>query len=201
MTIVNQIKGFIESSSRVLILYFANSFVLGLFTPALSIRTVMDMIPSQISQFLNPQFGYKYGQTKKAMDMWLYLKKACIFIPIACIPVVICGWFLLPWILEVMFPKYIDSLWPIRITLIGFIFSSTYISRGFLITIKAYKETITLYTIDVLLFFLVPYMIVKCTSNDVLISISIGMSVSYFISYLLNMFVVRYTIFKEKYNV
>lgn len=92
MTIVNQTKGIIESSSRLLILHFGNVLMVGLFSPALSIRTAMDMIPSQVSQFLNPQFGYKYGKSGKARDMWPYLNKASLIIPLVCIPFVALGW-------------------------------------------------------------------------------------------------------------
>lgn len=200
MTFVNQTKGVIESSSRLLILHFGNVLMVGLFTPALSIRTAMDMIPSQVSQFLNPQFGYKYGKTGKASDMWPYLNKASLLIPLVCIPFVAVGWFIMPWLLEVVFPKYVDSLWPIRITLCGFAFSSTYITRGFLITIKAYKDVLTLYLIDLLLFWGIPYALIKFSSYEVMFSASIGLSIAYLCSYIVNYFSVKKIVFKDSYN-
>ncbi len=200
MTFVNQTKGIIESSSRLLILHFGSVLMVGLFTPALSIRTAMDMIPSQVSQFLNPQFGYKYGRTGKAGDMWPYLNKATLLIPVVCAPFIIAGWFMMPWILEVVFPKYLESLWPIRITLCGFAFSSTYITRGFLITIKAYKEVISLYIIDLVLFWGIPLAIIKLSSLDIIFAVSIGLSIAYFCSYIINYFSVKRIVFKDRYN-
>ena len=200
MTIVNQTKGIIESSSRLLILHFGSVLMVGLFSPALSIRTAMDMIPSQVSQFLNPQFGYKYGKSGKARDMWPYLNKASLIIPLVCIPFVALGWLIMPWILEVIFPKYVESLWPIRITLCGFAFSSTYITRGFLITIKAYKDVIALYLMDLLLFWGIPFFIIKFGSLSVMFSVSVGLSIAYLCSYIVNYFSVKRVVFKECYN-
>ena len=200
MTFVNQTKGIIESSSRLLILRFGSILMVGLFSPALSIRTAMDMIPSQVSQFLNPQFGYKYGKTGKASDMWPYLQKASLLIPIVCVPFVILGWFLMPWVLEFFFPKYLDSLLAIGITLCGFAFSSTYITRGFLITIKAYKEVISLYFMDLILFWGVPFALIKLSPTDVMYSVSLGLSIAYFCSYIVNYFIVKKVVFKGCYN-
>ena len=75
MLIVNQIKGVIESLPRLILLNTGGVVVVGLFNPALSILGLMNLVPAQLTQFLQPQMGYKYGQTKKAKDMWPLIKK------------------------------------------------------------------------------------------------------------------------------
>lgn len=200
MTIFNEIKGIVESFPRVILLHLGGVVQVGLFNPALTIGTMMNLIPSQISQFLHPQFGYKYGQTKCAKDNWPFLKALYIYAPLGILPFAVLGWFIMPSLLEYVFPKYIDSLWPIRIMLFGFLFSTTYFGKGFLITIKAYKETLSLSAIDLMLLILVTFSVYSINPNNLLIDIAIGLSSTYLITYIINIFVVRRTLFLPKYN-
>lgn len=200
MTIVNQIKGIIESLPRLILLNVGGVYFVGLFNPALVVGSFMNLVPNQIAQFLHPQLGYKYGQTKQAKDMWRYFMALTIYVPLCLIPVALIGWFLIPYALEYMFPKYIDSLWPIRIMLVGFLFATTYFTRGFLITIKAYYEVVSLYVMDLVCFVAFPLLCIKFCPYNILVSMSTGLSMSYFITYIVNIIVVRFTIFKQKYN-
>lgn len=200
MSVFNEIKGVVESLPRVILLSIGGIIQVGLFNPALVVGSIVNLIPNQIAQFLHPQLGMKYGQTKQAKDMWRYFKALTVFIPLFLIPVVVCGWFLIPYALEYLFPKYLTSLWPIRIMLIGFIFSTTFFTRGFLITIKAYKEVLSLQIIDLLFFGGISLTLVKFFRENMLISIAMAMSISYLITYIINIIVVKRTIFLPKYN-
>ena len=201
MTAVNQIKGYIESIPRLLVLTICGTMQVGLFTPALSVGVFMNLIPTQVSQFLNPQFGHKYGQTHKAADMWPYLKKMILYVPLICLPIVAIGITIIPFIINWWLPKYVSSILPIQIMLVGYMFSSTFITRGFLITIKAYIPIFTLYFCDILFFFSIPRLLLLFIYNyDPLIVISIGLSIAYIITYLINAFVVRGVVFNSKYN-
>jgi len=201
MTFVNQIIGIIESVPKLLLLTFGGVGLVGLFSPALAIGTVFNLIPSQIVQFLQPQFGYKYGQTGKAIDMWDYLKRISIIMPLCILPFSLIGCFFMPLVLEYLFPKYLESLMAIRIMLIGFAFSSGFITRSFLITIKAYREVVILYIIDLFLFVSLPLLLIKLGSEPIIINMSLGLTASYFISYCLTTFFASFTLKKNKYNI
>lgn len=200
MTFVNQIIGIIDSLPKLLLLRMGGVIQVGLFAPALAIGTVFNLIPSQIAQFLQPQFGYKYGQTGNAMDMWRYLKTINLIMPICILPFSLLGWFAMPNLLELLFPKYLESLSAIRIMLIGFAFSSGFITRSFLITIKAYKEVVFLYLADLAIFIASPFVIIKVTDNPLIVSMSMGLTTSYFISYIMTFFVARRTIRRPQFN-
>lgn len=199
MSLFNQIKSAIDSFPRILLLSIGGVVQVGLFSPALAVGSVINMIPSQLAQFLVPQMGYKYGETGKAEDMWVYLKKITIYMPLIVLPFSIIGWFIIPYVLEYIFPKYIESLWPIRIMLIGFIFSLK-LAYNFLITIKAYKEVFFLQAVDVLCLLLIPYICICLGYYTITINLSIGLSIGYFLSYIVNYWVVKRTIFLPKYN-
>lgn len=199
MSIFNQIKSAIDSFPRILLLSVGGVVQVGLFSPALAVGTIISIVPTQLAQFIVPQMGYKYGETGKAKDMWVYLKKITIYIPLVVLPFSIIGWFLVPYVLEILFPKYLESLWPVRIMLIGFVFSLK-LAYNFLISIKAYKEVLLLQGVDVICLLLIPYLFIRFGAFDLTISLSIGLSIGYFISYLINYWVVKRTVFLPKYN-
>lgn len=200
MTVYNETKGVIESFPRVILLHFGGVVQVGLFSPALTIGTMMNLIPNQISQFLHPQFGYKYGQTKCARDNWPFLRALYIYAPLCILPFAIFGWVVMPFLLEYIFPKYIDSLWPIRIMMIGFLFSTTYFGRGFLITIKAYKQALLLLGTDFVFLLCFTIIAYKLNPGNLLNDLAIGMTLNYFVNYIINIFVVRKTLHLPKFN-
>lgn len=200
MLVVNQIKGVIESLPRLILLKIGGIITVGLFNPALSILGLMNLVPVQLTQFLQPQMGYKYGQTKKARDMWPLLKKLSYLSPICIFPFALIAWLIMPYVLEILFPKYLESLVPIRIMLMGSMFCTTYISRNFLLTIKAYKQVFTAYLIDAICFIALPVLLVNQYPDNLLISLSFGLTISYIITYLINVVIVRHTVHLQKYN-
>lgn len=198
---LGQIKGVIDSFPRILLLSLGGVFQVGLFSPALAVHGLMDMIPKQITQFLQPQMGYKYGQTKKAVDLMGYVKKLTLYLPLMTIPFAVIGWLLIGPVVEFFFPKYIESIWAIKVMMLGFIFASSYMTRNLLMTLRAYKEIFILYGIDIVLFIAIPFLAIKLSPFSLLTSLAIGLSISYLFSYTINYFVVKRTIKLPKYNI
>lgn len=201
LSVVRFLTSTIESMPRLILLKFGTVVSVGLFSPALTIGTFMNMIPNQLSQFLHPQFGYKYGQSGHARDMWPYFKKITFYAPLILLPIALMGWICIPYIIEWVFPKYVESIGAIRIMLLGFMFSTSYLSRGFLFTIKAHKEIILLQLIDILLFGGIPVLLITIFPGHLLVMTATGISVAYFFSYNVNILLIRRTIFMEKYNI
>ncbi len=199
MSVFNQIKSAIESFPKILLLSIGGVVQVGLFSPALAVGTLINMFPTQIAQFLVPQLGYKYGKSGKAKDMWVYLKKISLLMPIVVLPFSILGWFLIPYVLEYLFPNYLESLWPVRIMLLGFIFSLK-LSYNFLITIKAYWIVLFLQGVDAFCLLIIPYVAIKLGMFGLTVDMSLGLSVGYFISYWVNYWTVKRTVYLPKYN-
>ena len=200
MTVFNEIKGIYHSLPRLILLNFGGVVMVGLFNPALVVGSFMNLFPTQIAQFLHPQMGMKYGQTGNARDMWPYFKILTIFVPLFLIIPAAIGWWLIPYVIEYVFPKYLESIVPIRIMLIGFMFTTTFFSRGFLITIKAYFSVIMLSIIDIILFAVLSLLFINFSGFDILIALAVALSVTYLITYFLNIIVVKHVIFQPKYN-
>lgn len=159
------------------------------------------MFPAQIALFINPQMGYKYGQSGNAKELWPYVRKMIIWLPIITIPVSILIWLTAPWLLETFFPKYIDSTWAMKIMSVGFIFSAAFITHGVLYTVKAYNYAYLYLFVELSGSFIFPMFFVKVFPFDVLTSVALGISTLSFILYILNGFILRKVLFLSKYNV
>lgn len=197
---INQINGVRQSIPRLVLLGFGGVVSVGLFSPALAVKNLMYMVPNQIAQFLQPQLGYKYGQTKKAGSLKHYIDKITLYIPLLTIPVVIALWFAIDPVLTYVFPKYIESMWAIRFMSVGFIFACSHITRDILFSIRAYPYLYFLYAMDVVMDFGIPFLFIKLSGFSVLTSVAIGMGVASFIMYFMNYFVIRHVITLKKYN-
>lgn len=195
-----QLRNFAQSIPRWIILTVGGVAKLGLFSPAMAVNTVMNMLPGQIAQFLHPQMGFKYGTSGKAKDLWPYVKKIVLLYPLLALPIGICIWIFAPWLLNTFFPKYIESLWPMRIMAIGFIFSGAYSSHGVLYTIKAYKPAYLYSFIELIGCFLWPFLIVTLLKIDVLVAVCIGLAFNQIVLYILNIILLRQTLFNNRYN-
>lgn len=200
MTVVNEIRGAVESLPRLLILKFGSVVQVGLFSPASVAGIFINMVPSQIAQFVHPQMSYKYGQTRQAKDMWPYLRFLTVWMPIFLLPIVVIGWFLIPYLIELLFPKYLDSISAVRYMLIGFLFSSRSFAVNFMTTIKAYKAVLGLDIFVFLMFLSCPLLLIQFCECSLLEAVSIGVSVASVITYYANIIVARIVLFKDKYN-
>ena len=200
MTVFSQIKNTTASAPTLMLLFLGSISSVGLFNPALTVRALVNMIPNQIAQFLHPQMGYKYAQTKNASDLWPYFKVITIWMPICLIPMAVIGVAFCPYVISNFFPEYNESIIPICIMIIGFMFSTTFYTRGFLIMIKSYQLVILLELMDMLLFAGLPALLIILYRDYILIAMSAGLSIGYIISYFLNIIIVKKEIFKEKYN-
>lgn len=196
-----QMRSFAITIPKWLILSVGGVVKLGLYSPALAINGLMNMLPGQIAQFFHPQMGYKYGQTGNARDMWKYVKKMLIIFPLISIPVCVLIWVFTPWLLHTFFPKYIASEWAMKIMAIAFVFSSAFTTHGVLYTIKAYKFAYIYSIVEVIGYFIFPFLFVKTLNYDILTSITLGLVVNNFILYMLNIVLLRKALFLPEFNV
>ncbi len=190
----------IKTFQQMFLLRFGGTTYVGLFSPALAIGGVINLLPGQLAQFLVPQMGYKYGNTGNARDLWPYIKKILFYMPLAILPVSIVISLLLPWMVNTLFPKYMESVLAMQIMTYGFIFSCSSMTTNFLYTIKAYKEATYIIIAEFLCYLILPTLFLKVFNLSILTSIAVGVSVSYFIIYITTVIVMRTTLFKTKYN-
>lgn len=200
MMILVELKSAGQTLPRWIILAKSNRAKLGLYTPATAINNLINLIPRQFAQFFYPQMGFIYGKTGNASNMWPYIKKLLILLPIAVMPFSALIFFLAPWILDTFFPKYLESLWAMRIMCIAFLFTAASGLSWVLNTLKAFKFSYLLAICDFIGCFIWPYLMTIVFPYDILTNITLGLTLNAVISYVLSILVLRHVLFLPKYN-
>lgn len=195
-----QTSSAIKTFQQIFLLKFGGTTFVGLFSPALAIGSVINLLPGQLAQFLVPQMGYKYGKSGQARDLWPYIKKLLIVLPLAILPFSIIIALGLPWLINAYFPKYVESIVAMQIMAFGFIFSCSSMTTDILYTIKAYKYATIIIIVEFLSYLLLPTIFYKIIGLPLLVSIALGVSSVYLILYITTFVVMRVTLFKPKYN-
>ena len=200
MMVLVQLRTAAQTLPRWIILMKSNRTKLGLYTPATAIGSLINLVPGQFAQFFYPQMGYKYGQTGNASTMWPYIKKMFWILPLAVLPISAAIYLLSPWLLQVFFPKYVDSLWAMRIMCITFLFTSANGTTMVFNSMKAFKFSYACSLFHFIGCFIWPYIATSLLSADILTSVTIGLAFNEFLAYIVNYTLLRYALFLPKYN-
>ena len=190
----------IKTFPQIFLLGIGGTIMVGLFSPALAIKGIVNLLPNQVAQFLIPQLGYKYGSSSQAKKIWPYVKKILLYMPLLILPFSLLLFFLLPYLINAFFPKYTESIMAMQIMALGFVFSSSSITTNFLYTIKGYKEASYIIMAEILSYLFFPMFFYKVVGTSVLISTALAVASTYFVVYITTFMVMKVTLFKDKYN-
>jgi O-antigen/teichoic acid export membrane protein len=113
--------------------------LVGLFAPVYAVMTLLQMIPYSIGQYVYPHMSYRYGKTGDPKSLWSIAWKVSIFPLIAAVPAVLACLFVLPWLIDVFFSKYSESIPAVRFGLISGIFLGSSIAVTAFNSLKAWK--------------------------------------------------------------
>ena len=195
-----QLRVLAQSFPKWIILALGGVTQLGLFSPAMALKGMMNLLPSQINQFLQPQMGFKYGKEGKASLLWPYIKKMIIFYPLISIPISIVAIFLMPFIVTTFFPAFKDSIASIQIMSVAFIFSSYTASHNIIYVLKADKVAYFFLAFELVGYALFPYLCYELLDYELLNNIAIGILINYVLLYFFNYFLLKKVLFLPKYN-
>ncbi|MGA2060510.1 MAG: hypothetical protein ABSG67_08520 [Thermoguttaceae bacterium] len=84
--------------------------VLGLYTVAIFVRSVVVLLALNMNQVLIVKICEQYGRTNRIEDCLRLILKPMAFAVLASIPLIIVGWLLLPWAIRLLIPKYVDAI-------------------------------------------------------------------------------------------
>jgi O-antigen/teichoic acid export membrane protein len=195
-----QLRVLAQSFPKWIILALGGVLQLGLFSPAMALKGMMNLLPSQINQFLQPQMGFKYGKEGKASLLWPYIKKMILFYPLISVPFSFFIIAFMPYIIQTFFPKFAASIPSIQIMSVAFIFSSYATTHNILYTLKANKEAYLFLFFELIGYALFPILCYLLFDLDLLNCISIGILINYIFLYIYNYFLLKKVLFLAKYN-
>lgn len=200
LMIQSQLQKAAQTLPRWVILAKSSIEKLGLFTPAMAVNNLISLIPGQIGQFFHPQMGYIYGKTGQARNMWPYVWKMNVILPLMTFPIAFILWIIAPWILATFFPKYIESMWAMRIMAVAFVFSSSVTTSWVLNTLHAFNFAYIFSLVNFIGCFVFPYLMTYVWIDDILTAVTFGLFVNNVVCYIVNFILLRIVLFLPKYN-
>jgi O-antigen/teichoic acid export membrane protein len=93
-----------------LMLEFFGLKVLGLYTAAVFVRTVVVLVAQNMNQVLTVKICEQYGRTNRFENCLRLIFKPLMLAVLASIPLIAVGWFVLPWAIGLLIPKYVEAI-------------------------------------------------------------------------------------------
>ncbi len=135
------LTGLANTFNRLIILQLGTNLEMGLYSPAIAVNTAMRLIPVTLSQYIYPKFSFIAGESDSKLKIWKLAVKVSLYVFLILIPIAVIGYFLLPWLVEMLFPNYVEGVFAAQLATIAGLFSGA--SIGFvtsLNTMKAFKH-------------------------------------------------------------
>lgn len=151
------LSGVAETFKRVILKSVSSFEVVGLFSPALAIYTVNNLLPRILGQFIFPKLNYGLGQGATVEELW---KKNMVFSlanMAMMLPVIVIGWFVIPHMVQWFFPKYTSGIYPAQIALLSGIFVPFAMLMNLFHSLKTWKIIYSLIGAKLILCFSLQY--------------------------------------------
>ncbi len=99
-----------SSVEGTLVLMWFGDKQLGLFAFAVFVRTTVAQLAQNMNQVLSVKVYEQYGRTHRVEDCLRLILKPLALACLASIPLIAVGWFLLPWVVRFLTPKFVDAI-------------------------------------------------------------------------------------------
>ena len=83
---------------------------LGIYAVAIMTTSVIELIPTSLSQICYPRMADEYGRTGSLRAVTQIIKKPMLYLGLAYIPLAFTGWFIAPLAISILLPKYAESI-------------------------------------------------------------------------------------------
>lgn len=185
----NVIWGAINST---LLLAWLGNTSLGLYSLAILTSSTLMIVPQSLSQILFPRLSEMIGKGNDLKQLFKFILKPAIFVTLAMVPVVLIGWWALPFFAEKLLPKYVEGVEAAQWALLQVLVLSTASVNNIFSVIKRQDLYLTAAGFGFLAFYLFIYFMkdkglsLVNFSQAMLLGKSVFMSLSYiFMWYLL----------------
>ncbi|WP_262506961.1 lipopolysaccharide biosynthesis protein [Sphingobacterium sp. IITKGP-BTPF85] len=196
--ILAYIEVFAVTFDKILLLKFSDLKNVGIYSFAFYAFAFSTLFSTSIASYVYPKLTYKYGENNDKRILWGYVKKITIVLLGVQIPFAIIGYFLIPFLITLHFPNYIEGIFPMQILLFAGVLKGSVIGTNVLWSIKKWKYMIIYQVSYALLFVGFTFLFVTNYSNKVT-----GVSLGVLSANLINLFNGIYLSYKatnEKLN-
>ncbi len=101
-----------------LVLAWFGPEALGLYSVAVFIRTLIAQLVQNVSQVLTVKICERYGRFNSAGDALRRIVAPVVVMSLASLPLIAVGWVLMPWVVRVFIPRYVEATLLMQIFLV-----------------------------------------------------------------------------------
>ena len=133
---LGQIAG---SMDRLILLSISNVSTLGLYGPSMTIARALNMLSDSLATYLSPRLAFLYGRDNDKRSLFRPSVRAMAIAFLGSLPVAVIGWFLLPPLVQALFPMYADGIFAMRMGLLAGLFMTSRIGMSAPCMMKAWR--------------------------------------------------------------
>lgn len=136
-----------ETIDKLMITRFLGLEALGLYGVALMAYGYLQSIPNAISIVVIPNLHEKFGRTENKHDLKSYLEKSDDVFSVVMPALIGLSWFLVPYLIEMILPKFIEGISALRILILGAYFAG--VGTAYSLFIYVIKRHVVLFPLNV----------------------------------------------------
>jgi len=107
---VGQAYAYWTTLDSTLVLYYTGARGLGLYALVGMAGATLQLLPEALSQVLYPQMAEHYGRTGNVQAVVSSAFRPMVFAWLIVVPLVAAGWLLIPTVVRLLLPKYVDAI-------------------------------------------------------------------------------------------
>ena len=195
--IMNYLRGISTTFTRIILLAKGGTNAVGLFTPASAVDSLISILPGILGNFFFPKMNYQLGKTENPKLLWPLVLKINGIIFLVGIPFVIIVWISTPYLMNLFFVKYVESIEAIQLFSLNFLVAGTLTSHNVIYAVKKYKLGYLFLAFEFLLKFILPYIFVNYLVGNILTLTSMAILIANIFLFVLNLFIIRYALFNN----
>lgn len=172
------IQGVVNTFNRFVIIFFANTTILGIYNPVLALINAIKIIPATLAQIIYPHMSYKIGEGASKSQLWKLVWKPFIGLSVIIAPISVILWFVIPWAFNYFFDKYTDAILPAQIILISAPITGALIGMNIFNSLKEWKSMGVVTAMKVIIYAASLIISALYYDNNILVGVSIGIVIA-----------------------
>ena len=175
------IESIAATTDKLLLVKYTDMKQVGIYSFSFYIFSSFSILPSSIASYIYPKMTYNYSKTGDKLIIWNYVRKITLILLVTLLPIAIIGYFLCPYMVDLFFPKYHESITSMQYFLFAGVLSGAVIGVNALWSLKDWKRMI-IYQLSFGFLLVVCPLIGFFNSEDKLNGLTIGVLIAHFIN-------------------
>lgn len=178
------------SFDRLLIIKYLPISMMGIYSFAYLGFSSITLFSSSVASYIYPTMSENFARNKNTLELWSYLKKNMTRIFFGLIVLAIIGALLFPYVIEMFFPNYKQSIPVMQVLFFAGVLNGTVIGVNVLLSMKKWKLIIIYYTVFSMLLVLCPLLFMMYSQYKLM-----GIAYGVLAANLINLFVGYYLVY------